>query len=304
MKIVYAGNNQRGIACLEVLAHSDRHNVVYAMAQKGESGWYSSIGQIADELSVPNSIIENPNSPEFLEKLRGLSPELVVMCGYSKIVGADFRKIPKYGCINLHASALPFYRGAAPLNWALINGEREIGLSIYQVDKGIDTGPILAQTKFEVGFRDTIRDVSERVLEIYPEMLLRVCDDIELGRANPQPQDLNSGSYFTKRRSEDGRIIWNLMEDVQIHNLVRALSPPYPCAFFYRGSGGQKIKVLEADVERKEYRGISGRVAVKDDEGIVVIAKNRGVRLKRMETIDGKEANLGGLKFRAGEDLA
>lgn len=291
MKIVYAGNNQRGIECLKALNDS-RHDIIYAIAQSGENGWYSSIHKTAENLRIPFSIEDKPNNPEFLKKLESLKPDLTVMCGYSKIVCKKFREIPKNGCINLHASALPFYRGAAPLNWALINGEKEIGLSIYEVNDGVDTGPIIAQEKFSVGLEDTIKDVLKKTLEIYPKMLLRVCDDFERGIIEKKLQNLNEGSYFTKRFPKDGEINWETMTDLQIHNLVRALTKPYPGAFFYQNNKIMKTYVWETELEKRDFFGIPGRVAKKEGNDIIVIAKNRGIKLKNPDK-----------KIKSGEDL-
>ncbi len=299
MRIIYMGNNERGIACLKALAKS-KHEVVYAVAQTGGEGWYSSIDNAAKDLQIPCSIVDNPNEDSFLERMGELSLDLVVMCGYSKIVGKKFRSIPKKGCINLHASKLPNYRGAAPLNWALINGEREIGLSIYFVDGGIDTGPIIVQEVIGVGEGDTINDVLKKTLEIYPKMLLEVCDMIEKGTVKAKEQNLDEGTYFTKRRPKDGEIKWDSMTDEDVYNLVRALTNPYPGAFF--SYGGKKVFVWGARLEKKNFHGIPGRVATRRGGGVVVVAKNRGIRITRIQ-LEGKDEDDAKEVFKVGEDL-
>ena len=300
MKIVYFGNNQRGIACLEALVNS-KHQVIRAVAQTGESsGWYQSIEEKARELGIPAETRNNPNSSDFLKKLREDSPDLVVMCGYSKIVRGDLLSIPKHGAINLHASKLPFYRGAAPLNWALINGEKEIGLSIYQVDEGIDTGPIYAQRTFEVGENDSIKDVLEKTLEIYPPLLLKVCSDIEKG-ALPTPQDPNQGTYFTKRHPEDGILDFEIMTASEIHNKVRALTHPYPGAFFILNE--TKFFVWKTSLENRNYHGVSGRISARHKDGVTVVAKDRGIRLERVQKEHEEETNANKVFKKTGINL-
>jgi methionyl-tRNA formyltransferase len=294
------GNNQRGIACLRAL-HNSRHDVIYAVAQTGEKGWYSSVIDTAKELDIPVSIENKPNSAELLDKLEALAPDLIVMCGYSKIVGQRLRGIPENGCVNLHAGWLPNYRGAAPLNWALINGEKKIGLSILYVDDGIDTGPIISQRTIDVSVEDTIREVLQKTLDIYPGMLLQVCDNIENGSVTATPQNPDCGSYYTKRRPQDGVIDWTSITDFQIYNLVRALTHPYPGAFFYYE--GKRVFVWEAELEKRDCYGCPGRIAARRNGGIVVICQNRGLRLTRVQ-MDGKEEVAAAKLFtRVGVDL-
>ena len=301
MRIIYLGNNQRGITCLESLVKS-HHEVVLAVAQTGEEqGWYQSIDEKARELDIPIEISNKPNSPEFLKKIREDKPDLAVMCGYSRIVGREFLDIPKYGAINLHASKLPFYRGAAPLNWALINGEREIGLSIYQVDEGIDTGPIYAQRTFEVKEDDTIKNVLDKTLEIYPLLLIEVCDGIEKGSLKPIPQDLEQGTYFTKRHPKDGKLNFENMTASEIHNKVRALTHPYPGAFFV--FEGKKYFIWESGKENRDYHGIPGRIGARHEDGVTVIAKDRGIRLKRVQKESEEETEAQKIFKRTGLDL-
>jgi len=226
---------------------------------------------------------------------------LIVMCGYSKIIGQEILQLPLEGCINLHASKLPRYRGAAPLNWALINGEKEIGLSIYKVDRGIDTGDIYAQETFEVSEDFTIRDALDKTLKIYPRMLLEVCDKIENGTIYPISQDPNEGTYFTKRRPKDGEFNWASDTAEQVHNKTRALTHPYPGAFFIHN--GKKYFVWKSNLERKNYYGIPGRVAARhSDGGVTVIAKDRGVRLTKVQEQEQDEKPARDL-FKTGEDL-
>lgn len=285
MKIIYMGNNKRGVACLNALNES-HHEILLSIGQTGSNGWYTSIKEEANKLGIDYVHSDNPNNSRLISRLSSLNPDVIVMCGYSKIVGKKIRKIPGKGCINCHAGKLPEYRGAAPLNWAMINGEEEIGLSIYFVDGGIDTGPIIKQEIINVQLTDTIRDILEKTLRIYPKMLLEVLEDLENESFNSISQDPNQGFQYTKRYPRDGLIDWEQMTDVKIYNLVRALTHPYPGSFFYYN--GKKVYVWNASLEKKNYFGIPGRVASRKGAGVVVIAKNRGVRILTVQP-EGKD---------------
>lgn len=280
MKIIYFGHTQRGIRCLEALHHSS-HSILLAVALETENQWYTSVRQTAESLGIPVVVTEHPNDPGFIGKIEGLQADLGIIVGYSKYVGKRLRDSFRHGMINLHASHLPDYRGAAPLNWAIIRGETHVGLSIYFIDSGIDTGPILKQKIIPVGPDDTINDVIAQSLEAYPAMLVEACNEIETGQFNAAPQDLDAGSYFTKRKPQDGQITWDRQSDAEIHNLVRGLTLPYPGAFFFYRN--RKVFVWETRLEKKNYMGIPGRVATRKGGGIVVIARNKGVRLIRVQ---------------------
>jgi len=283
MNIVYYGNNNRGKRILEVLCGT-KHTILHAFGQDAEEGWYDSIEDTAKKNFIPYQNLNYPNQEEHWSLVEKLKPDLGIMCGFSKYMGKRIRSIPKHGIINLHASKLPNYRGAAPLNWAIINGESEVGLSIYFIDKGIDTGPIVAQETIDIDENTTIADLLPITLDLYSKMIVEVCALIDQGNFKAVVQDLNKGSYYTKRRPKDGLIIWGKQTDKEIHNLVRALTKPYPCA--YIETDNTKINVVRTEIEAKNYHGIPGRIATRKKDGIVVIAKNRGIKIKVIE-VDG-----------------
>lgn len=291
MRIVYYGNNNRGKRILSVLSQS-KHEIIHAFGQQAESGWYDSIESTANENHIPYLEVLFPNEQKHRNLIKDLNPDIGIMCGYSKYMGKGIREIPRKGIINLHASKLPYYRGAAPLNWALINGETEIGLSIYFIDKGIDTGPIVAQEIINVDINTTIADLMPVTLDLYSKMIIEVCDYIENDTCRTVIQNVNNGSYYTKRHTKDGLINWHTSTDIEIHNLVRALTTPYPGAYFYHEE--KMIKVIKTILEKKNYYGMPGRIATRTSEGIVVIARNRGIKILEIEletgdTIDSRE---------------
>jgi len=300
MKIVYFGHTKRGIKCLKAIKKS-KHDILLTVALKSENEWYTSVYEIAKTLQLPAEICNNPNENSFIEKIRALNADLGIIVGYSKYIGKNLRESFKLGIINLHASYLPEYRGAAPLNWALINGENKIGLSIYFIDAGIDTGPIIKQEFINIDINHTINDVITRSLELYPKMLIEVCDKIDKGDYSATVQNLHEGSYFTKRKPEDGLIDWRNHTDFEIHNLIRALTKPYPGAFFIYLN--QKVYIWKAGLEDKNYYGIPGRVATRKGGGVVVIAKNRGIRLITVQLEGEPVCSAEELFTKVGEDF-
>ena len=179
------------------------------------------------------------------------------------------------GVINLHGGPLPSYRGGSPLNWQILRGEREIGLSVMFTDEGIDTGPVLARDTFPLGPDETIDQVVAKTLPRFERMLLAVLDAKRRGALRPEPQDAASARYFAKRLPEDGFIDWRAMTAQQVHDLVRALSGSYPGAFTYHR--GRKV-VLETTRRLDEtIVAPPGRVLARRAEGVEVACADRAI---------------------------
>ena len=236
MRILFAGNNKRGVVCFEHLLNKG-FNVVAAISHppvNEEGGHYSSIREVVTKSKIPLYHPVNINSKDFVEIIRTvIRPDLIVLVGYAQLIKEKILGIPKHGCINLHASPLPYYRGAAPLNWMLINGEKKGALSIIKVDEGVDTGDILKQITFDIKKDYDINNLIAISLKEYPNMLCDVIAEIANGKCKSIKQDSKSGSYFTKRFPRDGYINFSLMTAEQIHNKIRALTKPYPGAFSF-----------------------------------------------------------------------
>ena len=143
--------------------------------------------------------------------------------------------LPPLGTINLHGGKLPEYRGAAPINWQIINGETSGGCSIIYVDEGIDTGDIIAQEIYPIEAHDTHASILEKTLEIFPRLLIQVLEQIENGTVKAQKQDPHAGSYYIRRYPSDSEINWDRLTDIQVHNLVRGMFGPYPGGIFFSG---------------------------------------------------------------------
>lgn len=294
----------RGISCLEALVcHTG--SVVAAISHPPSAenkGYYQSIRRTAQDLNIPVFSPENINDPELQKFIfKDLRPDIMIMAGYAYLIRKSLYSRFLKGCLNLHASPLPHGRGAAPLNWALIRGEDRWGISIIDIDSGIDTGDILAQAFFDISPSDTIKTLTDRVNNLYPPLLIETLDKIERADAERMIQDPNEGSYFTKRFPKDGLIDWASMTARNIHNLVRALTKPYPGAFTH--FKGRKIIIWDTELLHVDYWGIPGRIAAKSKDGVIVIAKDRGILIKAAGLEDQDNLSPGNIFGSVGSDL-
>lgn len=283
MNIVVFGKGERAARCLAVMAGGG-YCPVGVLAEGGDA----ELAAAANELGVPLL----PAAESVFE----VKPDLLVLIGYTKILKEPMISLPQLGTINLHGGKLPDYRGASVINWQIINGEREGGVAVLYVDEGIDTGDIIAEERFPIAPEDTIKEVVEKTLEIFPRLLLGALRDVERGTVARKKQP-RAGTYYHKRRPEDGKISWLGMSAESVHNLVRALARPYPGAF--TSLGGEKVFIWATRLLSTEtFRGIPGRIVGRRDGGVVVIANDRGLLVTAAGREEGGTADA--LSFLAG----
>lgn len=294
MNIVYFTKGQRGSTCLaHILEKGYMVGAVISVGQEDE------VDFLAEQYGFPILLLDKINSPESVSQLKELDPDLFVLCGYNKILKLPVIEIPPLGTINLHGGKLPEYRGAAPINWQIINGEINGGCSIIYVDEGIDTGDIIAQEFYPIETEDSHASVLEKTLEIFPRLLVQVLEQVESGTVQTIKQDPLVGRYFSRRYPRDSRIDWSGMTDVQVHNLVRGMHGPYPAAFTFRD--GIKVEIDRTGLLEETITGIPGRVPQKRTNQVVVLAKNRGLVILEI-TIDGETKDPSTF-FKIGDDL-
>lgn len=287
MKILYFGNNIRGIKCLEALVENGRHEEIIGVVTPPNK--MSEMALKAKELGFQVMQPEKVNEEKCIREIRSLKPDVFILSGYNHILKKQILSIPPMGAINLHGGKLPEYRGVAPINWQIINGETMGGCAILFVDEGIDTGDIIAQELYEITMKDTAATILEKTLELLPRMLIDVLDEMERGTVKRVKQGLLKGCYYTRRYPRDGKILWKEMTALQVYNLVRALAKPYPGAFFYYR--GKKIIVNKTSLLEEEIRGVPGRISLFRRGGVVVIAKDRGVVIEEI-SVDGEMSDI------------
>lgn len=244
--VVFAYHNV-GVRCLSVLLAQgvDVQLVLTHEDDPNEQIWFDSVAALAARNHLRCATPKDPNSPEWLEQLRALQPDFIFSFYYRHMLKPDILACAKRGAYNMHGSLLPKYRGRVPVNWAIINGERETGATLHQMVAKPDAGALAAQQAVPILPDDTAFDVFQKVVVAAELALYNVLPSILDGTVKLFAQDLAAGSYYGGRKAEDGRIDWR-QSAVQIHNLVRAVAPPYPGAF--TELHGKPIKILRTRV--------------------------------------------------------
>tara|TARA_B100000686_G_scaffold354502_1_gene465114 strand:- start:803 stop:1747 length:945 start_codon:yes stop_codon:yes gene_type:complete len=291
MNIVYFGDNNRSLKVLEAL-YEEGYHINALTVHNGEvlQNPSNPILKFVKNRGVPIFDPANVNDAPYLQTLKKVNPDLLILCGYNQILKKDILKIPKRGAINLHGGRLPYYRGGSPINWQIINGETKGGCAILQVDNGIDTGDILDQQLYDIGLNETAGEVTLKTFEIFQRMLPKVLSEMENDTLRFQKQERTDGSYYCKRYPRDGLIHWDKMNALEVHNLVRALNGPnLPGAFTYLDN--KKFVILKTKVLSEKIRGIPGRIALKNSEGVIVIAKDHGILVTEIKS-DNEEESL------------
>jgi methionyl-tRNA formyltransferase len=186
-------------------------------------------------------------------------------------------------CINLHGGKVPDYRGSSPMNWSLINGEPSFTLSVLRVDPRIDAGEVLSEATFEIGPNTTIRELHEIANRSFPEQLLTTLEQLENGSLRPRPQG-TGGAYYPLRFPEDGLVLWDQLSAEQVHNRIRALTRPYPCAFTFWKR--RRVDLIASERIDAEFHGVPGRVYRKTSRGLLVCAQDRCLRVTEAVLVD------------------
>ncbi|MBN2299492.1 MAG: formyltransferase [Deltaproteobacteria bacterium] len=199
-----------------------------------ENVWFKSVKDLCRRLSIESAAPENPNTPEWIEKIREISPDIIFSFYYRHMISMEILRIPVLGGYNLHGSYLPAYRGRCPVNWVIIKGERDTGVTLHEMVEKPDAGPIVARRKVEIAEDDTALTLFKKLDEATRALLKEILPEIKSGNISKIPQDLSAGSYFSGRRPEDGRISWDSPAR-EIYNLIRGVTRPYPGAFAFAG---------------------------------------------------------------------
>ena len=303
MRIVVHGQQAFGKAVLEaLLKRGDEVVGVYVAPEKP--------GQKADPLKEAALAAKLPvhqpasyRKAEVWEEFRALKPDLQVMAFVTLFVPEEFLKIPTYGSIQYHPSLLPKYRGASAINWPIILGDTETGLSIFWPDNGLDTGDVLLQKKTPISFTDSLGSVYfDRLFPMGVEAMLESVDLVKAGKAPRAKQDENAATYEGRCTAENARIDWGKPWR-QIHNLIRGCNPA-PGAF--TTLDGKTLQVFEATpLPARDPKGIAGKlgeiVAVDADSFTVVCADGR-IKVTRVKPADGPKTGAG--EYAASAKLA
>ena len=259
----------------------------------------SPVKQIALQANVPVLQPQRAREESFIEQLRALQPDLIAVAAYGQILPKAILDMPRFGCLNVHTSLLPKYRGAAPIQHALLNGEAETGVTIMKMDAGLDTGEILTQQKTAIHTSDNSQILHDRLAEMGAGLLLGTIPDFISGKVQPRPQPSEDMVYAPKIKKQDGQIDW-AQPARNIWNRVRAMVP-WPGAFTHlpEQPHPHMLKIWEAEVV--EGTGEAGTILHTDKNGIVIACGTEALRVLVVQREGGRGMSAG--EFLAGHSL-
>jgi methionyl-tRNA formyltransferase len=291
MKAVVFAYHNIGIVGLEALVQEkfDIQAIFSHLDDPGENIWFGSVAEWAKKNQIPVFCPQNVNTPEWIEMIRKTSPEVIFSFYYRNLLSQDILKIPSTGSFNLHGSFLPAYRGRCPVNWVLVNGEQRTGITLHHMVEWPDAGDIVGQKEVLIEFEDTAYTLYQKLCVKARELLEELLPLIKKGIAPRLAQNLKQGSYYGGRRPEDGKIDWN-WPVMQIYNLVRAVTKPYPGAFTHLPEG-EKLFIWWALPEKGSVSKCSVG-AIEFEKNIVYVKASDG-RLRLLDIEVGEERMKG-----------
>lgn len=271
MKIVFMGTPDFAVPTLEKLAQSE-HSVITVVTQpdrpkgRGQGLTPPPIKIVAQKAGINVLQPEKAGAEEFIERLRDLKPDLIVVVAYGQILKKVVLEIPRYFCMNLHSSLLPKYRGAAPINRAIIEGEKESGVTTMKMDIGMDTGDILLTKKTPITDSDNAQTLHDRLSIAGASLVLETIARLEDNTLTPLPQDDAQITYAPKLKKQDGLIPWE-KDAVSLGNLVRGLEP-WPGAFSFFQS--KRLRLCAVETSSGQPEDLPGEITRISDHGIEV----------------------------------
>lgn len=310
MRIVFMGTPDFAVGTLEELIKAG-HEIIGIVTQpdkpkgRGKTLMPTPVKEVALKHQIPVYQPKKVREKEFTEALRNLSPDVIVVAAFGQIITKEILEIPRFGCINVHASLLPAYRGAAPIQWAVINGEKESGVTIMQMDEGLDTGDMIDKVVVPLAQDETGGSLFDKLSQAGARLCVKVLKDLEEGKAVREKQPEESTTPYASMISKKmGEINWSQSAG-SIEQLIRGLDP-WPSA--YTKLQGKTLKLWKARVvEEKQEKGLPGEVVqvekeaffVQTGEGILKIEELQMEGKKRMDT----GAFLRGFQLTCGEIL-
>jgi methionyl-tRNA formyltransferase len=290
LKLVFCGTPAFAVPSLRALLADSYFQVAAVVTQpdrprgRGKKTASSPVKDAALEAGIPVYQPEKIKSESSLDYFKRLAPDAVVIIAYGQIIPAALIAIPRLGWINLHGSLLPKYRGAAPINWAIINGEKVTGLTTMQIDAGLDTGPMLLKYQTGIGTDETAPDLYAQLAEAGAPLIVETLKKLDQGEITPTPQDNSQASLAPPLKKEDGRIDWFLPAP-KIYNRIRGLQP-WPGAFTtFRGATcriwGKPLKPVAAG-------GMPGIILPTQEDGLLVICGASTVLHVEQVQIEGR----------------
>jgi len=293
MRIVFMGTPDFAVGSLQALCESGKHEILAVVTQpdrpkgRGNKLLQTPVKEYALAHGLTVYQPQKVKTPEFVELLHELQPELIVVAAFGQFLSKEILEMPKYGCINVHASLLPKYRGAAPIQYAIIKGEKESGVTIMQMDIGMDTGAMLDKVVVPIAENTTMGELHDALREQGAALLLEVIDKIAAGTAVAEPQDDAQATYATLLDRSMEHIDWSKTAQ-EVHNLIRGFNPAP--STFTKLPNGKSLKIWGSKMTDKSSAAAAGTVIetgkhsffVACGEGVLEITEVQPESKKRM----------------------
>ena len=288
MNIVFMGTPDFAVETLKKLI--EKHNVIAVISQpdKPKGRGKKLVNTPVKQFALDNGIEkiyqpERIKDEDFVKELEKLNADLFVVVAYGQILSEQVLNIPKYGCINVHGSLLPKYRGAAPIQWSIINGEEKTGVTIMYMEKGMDTGDMILKEEIIIEPKETYKTLHDKMSIVGADALIKALELIESGSVNAEKQNDDEATYAPMITKEMGHIDWN-NTSIDIINLIRGINPMPMAYTIYKD---ETFKISEAE-EIEGYNGNIGEIVDVIKDGFIVKTKDTAIIIKEMQAKGGK----------------
>ena len=292
-RVLFMGTPDFAVPCLKQII-DDKYTVVGVVTQpdKPKGRGHKMVPPPVKECAVENGIAvfqpETLKNESILEELKSLAPDLIIVVAYGKILPEYILNYPKFGCVNVHASLLPKYRGAGPIQWSVINGEKVTGVTTMYMEKGLDTGDMILKAETEIGDGETYGELHDRLSLLGAELLSKTMYEIAKGTSKREKQDDTLSCYAPMISKETGHIDWS-KDGAEILNLIRGTNP-WPMS--YSLYEGVPMKIITATIE-KDVKGTEGEIVRADKGGILVACGGGcGILIKEIQMQGSKRMDV------------
>lgn len=281
-RVLFIGSKKLGLNCLKTMYNLSKETLIGVVTFDDTADGRGKLSDFTDFCStneIPLFVAKNRSDSEKI--IQSQRPDICIVVGWYWLIGNETLNDVPYGLLGIHNSLLPKYRGGSPLIWSIINGEKNVGFSMFSFTEGMDEGDVWFQYKFELKQKDDIESVLEKFDTGAVELLKKKYKKILSGELKPKPQNHQEATYCAQRKPDDGIIDWNKSAN-QIFNFIRAQSHPYPGAFtIYKN---KKLIIWKAIINSETYFGTAGQVARISNEGVTVICgDNKSITIKDIE---------------------
>ncbi|MDY3774740.1 MAG: methionyl-tRNA formyltransferase [Eubacterium sp.] len=309
MDIIFMGTPDFAVPVLETLTASEKHHVKAVITQpdkaRGRSGKliFTPVKEAALAHDIPVYTPEKVKDPAFVEQIKQISCDIIVVVAFGQILSKEILEYPAYGCVNVHASLLPRWRGAAPIQWSILAGDEKTGVTIMQMDVGLDTGDMLAKTEIPLDGTETGESLFEELSVLGGPLLLETLDKIQEGTVQPEKQKEEDSTYAKMLTRDMGQLDFT-KDALSLERTIRGLNS-WPSAYTYYG--GKMLKIWGAKVVEEEGNAVPGEVVKIQKDGFF-IQTGKGLLKAEQVQLEGKKKMsagdfLRGMQMQPGEKL-